>query len=65
MNQMDTLDVLNSGAEIIAKTEEIVVVDFQVDTMKIIEKDTEIIAKPEELVEVDNKETVEDTTIEN
>jgi tetratricopeptide (TPR) repeat protein len=65
MNQVDTLDMLDSGVEIIAKTEEIVVVDFQVDTMKIIEKDTEIIAKPEELVDVDNKETVEDTTIEN
>jgi hypothetical protein len=40
-------------------------VDNQVDTMNIIATGTEIIVKPEESVDVDNKETVEDTTIEN
>ena len=64
MNQVDTLEVQDSS-EIIIEPEEIEIVDNQVDTMNVIAGETETIAKPEELVDVDNKETVEDTIIEN
>jgi transcriptional/translational regulatory protein YebC/TACO1 len=65
INQVDTMGVQDSSAEIFAEPEVIVEVDNQVDTMNIIATGTEIIVKPEESVDVDNKETVEDTTIEN
>ena len=64
MNQVDTLEVQDSS-EIIIEPEEIEIVDNQVDTMNVIAGETETIAKPEESVDVDNKETVEDTIIEN
>ena len=64
MNQVDTLEVQDSS-EIIIEPEEIEIVDNQVDTMNEIAGETEIIAKPEESVDVNNKETVEDTIIEN
>ena len=64
MNQMDTLEVQDSS-EIIIEPEEIEIVDNQVDTMNVIAGETETIPKPKESVDVDNKETVEDTIIEN
>ena len=64
MNQVDTLEVQDSS-EIIIEPEEIEIVDNQVDTMNVIAGETETIPKPEESVDVDNKETVEDTIIEN
>ena len=59
------MEVQDSSSEIFVEPTEIVEVDNQVDTINIIATGTEIIAKPEESVGVNNKETVEDTTIEN
>jgi len=64
MNQVDTLEVQDSS-EIIIEPDEIEIVNDQMDTMKVIAGGTEIIVKPEESVDVNNKETVEDTIIEN
>jgi transcriptional/translational regulatory protein YebC/TACO1 len=64
MNQVDTLEVQDSS-EIIIEPDEIEIVNEQMDTMKVIAGGTEIIVKPEESVDVNNKETVEDTIIEN
>jgi len=64
MNQVDTLEVQDSS-EIIIEPAEVEIVDNQADTMNAIAGETEIIAKPEESVDVNNKETVEDTIIEN
>jgi hypothetical protein len=64
MNQVDTLEVQDSS-EIIIEPAEVEIVDNQADTMNAIAGETKIIAKPEESVDVNNKETVEDTIIEN